>query len=722
MGGLIKQMFSSEGFYDLLFELSNKDRHMILLLLQMSKMRVTDIARKMDLNNPEIRRHISRLQEINLIQRDVEGYYRLTPYGEASLLLFQEVEFLSKNSEYFKNHSIINLPLSFLKQIGKLGKTSLLTNPLDLIRNTQNLLKESEKHVYLLVDQFPMNLLPNIVEAIDRGVEIKAIESKDQVLEPDFAKLTSEESNALYRTRSTPLYERRKLDNVNLQIFLSESKCILCFPVTNDQYDYTGFLCEDEISLEWCNELFEYFYNKSTERAIKEPDKWIRRGYGISVKDRVIVEGLNDPKTDPQAVQDAVDNYKIIVLRGKFNFGNSSVSLSKSVTIRGEGRENNIPLTSIYKKGWSFPLLHFTGVFEIDEYDLDVIIENLNFTDFNCASILQRVNPINSMKILNNRITVPTGYGRGITYGKFGDWLHGILIQNVENGGLLIEGNYIDLATWGMWRGSLNMGSLEEDPEYRPDLFNHEYFVGFGIAVNDCSGKVEIKNNVVKNVNGRGIACSQHYETAKVFVQNNLIESDVYGSYPFSSRESSAGILAQTGYGDRDLPNYFICIENNIIRLNKINCSGIVALGPVSEGSDKLQGGLIRDNFIYLKDGYEGIHLRKCDDFEVSGNTISGNAYYGIRISGHRKFDDLDMSSIQNKIKNNNLDDLKIKDTDNYVLNHSDGKMFARSLSDLQTQTTHIWLDQYTRNNEIYINKNLQVIDEGKNNKIIELL
>ena len=86
-----------------------------------------------------------------------------------------------------------------------------------------------------------------------------------------------------------------------------------------------------------------------------------------------------------------------------------------------------------------------------------------------------------------------------------------------------------------------------------------------------------------------------------------------------------------------------------------------MALGPVSEGSDKLHGGLIRDNSIYLKDGYEGIHLRKCDDFQVIGNRIAGNAYYGIRLSGHRKFDDLDMSSIQNQVKDNDLDELQIK-------------------------------------------------------------
>jgi len=133
----------------------------MLLLLQKKAMRITDIVKEMNLNNPEIRRHISRLRYIGLIQRDVEGYYHLTPYGETSLLLFQEFEFLSFNSEYFKTHSPSNIPIRFLKRIGELGKTIKIENTIDFFRYTEKLFRESKEHLWFLVDQFPMNsLLP----------------------------------------------------------------------------------------------------------------------------------------------------------------------------------------------------------------------------------------------------------------------------------------------------------------------------------------------------------------------------------------------------------------------------------------------------------------------------------------------------------------------------------------------------------------------------------
>ena len=707
---------------DLLFELSNYDRRRILQSLNEEPKRLTQVSNDLGLTIQETSRQLSRLEEIGLEEKDARGFHFLTPYGELVLRQLRGVTFTSQFREYFSNHSLEKLLDKHVDTIGDLVDCICIDNPMEFLRYTDSLFRDSQEYIKFLVDQFPINSLATIVDAIERGVQVQIIEPKERMLNPNLDDLTIEESKTLHQTKQASTVDQRMVDEANVLLFISEKRCILAFPSPDGRYDYLGFTSDNESSINWCNEVFNSYWSQGLPRGIlRQRSKTIsRKTLKSGDRDTILVEGQDNLDDDAENVQEAVDNYKTVVLRGKFNLGDSSIRISNSVTIRGEGRKDGVPLTSIYKKGWGFPFREYIGVFEIDADDINVTIENLSFTDFNCTSILQRVNPINSVKILQNHITVPTGYGRGLTYGSFGDWIHGVMIQNVGEGGVLIEGNYIDLASWGMWRGALSIGEREESPEYRPDLFNHEYFVGFGIAVNDCSGKVEIKDNIVRNANGRGIALSQHYETAEVYVKNNIVESDVYGSYPFSSRESTAGILAQTGYADKDLTSYFICIEDNTIRLNKINGSGIVALGPVSEGSSKLKSGIIKNNSIYLKDGYEGIHLRKCDDFQVTGNAVSGNAYYGIRVSGHRRFDELDMSSIGNRVKNNNFNGLKIKHADEYTLSHSDGKMFAKTLSELQT--AHIWLDPYTKDNEIHLMNNELLLDEGENNKIIETI
>jgi predicted transcriptional regulator len=711
-----------ERFHNLLFEVSNEYRHGILILVQKKAMRITDMTKELNLTYPEIRRHISRLQGTGLIKRDVEGYYSLTPYGETSLLLFQELKFLSSNSEYFKTHSPSSIPTRFVKRIGELGESTNLANAMDFFRHTENLLKESSEYVWLLVDQFPMNSLSTIVEAIDRGVSFRIIEPRERVLDPDLDAMTSEETRAFRRTRGTPLVEQRMLDEAGVLLFLSDACCVLAFPTSDGQHDYRGFTATHDMALSWCRELFRCYWDEAAQRTAA-PVTRVESGRisgRVEPSERIVVVGRERSEFDAQAVQDAVDKYDEVTLRGTFNFGSSSVQISRSVVIRGEGREDDIPTTTIYKKGWRFPFTEFDSVFNVDGEGADVTIENLRFTDFNhiCIWGVQ----CGSLNVKDNMITLMTGYGRGMTYGAFGDVVIGIWIQGSEpsifRGRVTIEGNHLDFARGGAFGGFLTRGGLEEDPEYRPDLFNHEYYMGFGIAVHQASGAVNIENNIIRNANARGIAITGSLPTADVRVRRNIIESDVYGSYPFSSPEAGAGILAQSAWGFPS-PGFNVEIEENTINLDKLNHCGIRVLGPVMdrEGSDKLRGGTIRNNRIMLKDGYEGIHVRKCDDFEVADNTISGEAYYGIRISGRKRSGELDLSALNNLVEGNDMGRLRVRESDEYSNTHTDGFMFAGSPG--KSTTAHVWLDKFSKNNTVKIKTDETVIDEGEENTVI---
>ena len=162
-------------------------------------------------------------------------------------------------------------------------------------------------------------------------------------------------------------------------------------------------------------------------------------------------------------------------------------------------------------------------------------------------------------------------------------------------------------------------------------------------------------------------------------------------------------------------PGFDVEISDNDIRLDKLNYSGIKVLGPVMdrEGADKLRGGVINGNRIQLKTGYEGIHVRKCDEFNLTRNTISGEAYYGIRVSGRKKTGELDLRALNNKVVDNDMKDLEIRDPDVYSDGNVDGEMFAGSGS--KSTTANVWLNTYTSDNVIDIKVNETLIDEGTN-------
>jgi len=659
----------------------------------------------------------------------MEGYYQLTPYGESSLLLLQELKFLSSNSEFFKTHTPTKIPSKFLKRIGELRASMKLENVMDFIRQTENLLKGSKDYVWLLVDQFPMNSLSSIVKAIERGVQFRIIEPREQILNPDLESMTSEETQALSRTRQTPLVDQRMMDEVDVYLFLSKNRCIISFPTSEGQYDYRGFTATDDSSLKWCKELFQYYWDEAKNRDSQSPlpqIEIIRRSQDLG-SGRVVVKGQSRQEFDAPALQDALDNYKEVILTGEFNLGTSTIFINKSVKIRGEGSEKGTPSTKIFKKGWKFPDFQEEFLFVINGEEIDVSIENIHFNDFNGYCIWVR--QANSIKIRNNHITLHTGIGRGWTRGTWGDFIFGINVggpnyaEGICPGGVVIEGNYLDFAT-SFLLGGYNFSDDLDDPNYRPDITSHYNYVGIGITLRLNLGKVIVRDNIIRNINARAINVAENFDSSTIHIVNNTIISEVYGSYsaiygsysrlhPFSG----VGVFVRSAFLHQN-SRTSVFIAGNEIRCEKINYCGIAVCGPPEyiESSEKIEECRVIENNIYLRNGSVGIYVRESDRTKIVDNKISGNAYYGIQISGTNR-EGLDLGSYENVVEDNDMDDLLINSPDEYSNSHGDGSLF--SVSERKTNTAHVWLNAFSKENMIMVKADETVIDEGEDNKVI---
>ena len=440
-----------EKFYDLLFEVSNEHRHNIMLLLKEEAMRVTAISKELDLTTPEISRHVSRLSEIGLASKNVEGFYSLTPFGTMVLVMLQEFEFTSKHAEYFASHTHAGLPIEYVKRIGDLSGSVFTGNILGFFRQIEHVIKEAEEYVWLLVDQFPLNHLSLIVEAMERGVRFRILEPRNRVISPDLEAMAPEESRALSRTKLAPLFEQRMLDEVNVYMYLSEKSGVSAFPTLIGENEYKGFTSTDETSLKWCRDLFQYHWDEAVQRT-PSPAVEVKRG-PISMTEgsssQTVVVGRERPEFDVQSIQNAVDNFDEVVLKGRFNIGTSIININRSVVIRGEGITDDVPDTKIYKKGWKFPFLSQEFMFLVRGEDIDVTIENIHVEDFNGTCIGTRGG--NSLTIRRNRITLSSGLGRGLSFGPWGDHVVGITAggENLSGGfpgGVVIEENYLDFA------------------------------------------------------------------------------------------------------------------------------------------------------------------------------------------------------------------------------------------------------------------------------------
>ena len=718
-------MSKSEDFYALLFEVSNEDRDRILCSLHEEKKRVTDISRELDLDYTEIRRHISRLHDIGLIQRDLDGTYHLTPYGETCLIYFKDLNFISSNREYFGTHSPVNIPLIFLKRLSELSKYQFVDNFMGFLIFIDEKIKEAKEFVSLFIDQYPLIAVDSLLNAVERGVKVRIIEQRDL----SGPTVEFEDKHILPFESENPDVMVKVYDRKDVYLFISDAGSAISFP-NKDGFDYSGFTVTDKESGSWSEDLFNHYWENAQHKMpiSINPFTPVTKNKGKTIT----VTANTDPVLNSHAIQNAVDNYDEVILRGEFTVaetgmqmfigGMSStiIKIRKSVVIRGDGREDNIPSTKIKKKSWKFPFNDYMSIFEIDNEDIDVTIENIHFQDFNWGCITASRGK--SVQILNNRITLTNGLGRGRTDPHVGDGIIGINVWNPDQeqggfpGGVLIEGNYLDYSVWLAPRGYIP-NRKENSPEYRPNHEAHETYLGFGIMVMNNFGDVIIRDNIVRNMNARGILVQDNHKSSMIQISQNTVFSDIYGCYPYSLHYAGVGIAAFGSWGfNNSGSNVFI--SDNDVRCTKLNYCGIAIYGQSAyvEGSGKLGECVVENNSVHLEDGFVGVLIRKNDETEVFGNKISGKAYYGFHLSGSGDRDGFDLSASNNVVKDNDLIGLVVKTSDAYSDEHVDGRMFTGSEGN--SKTAHVWLNGFTSRNIVKVKTDETAIDEGKDNII----
>jgi predicted transcriptional regulator len=717
---------SSEDFYNILFEVSNEDRHKILVQLEQETMNVTQISKKLGLSLPETSRHISRLSEVGLTRKEPAGLIHLTHFGKLVLWQVRELEFTTIHRDYFTNHTTTGLPQEFMKRIGDLADSAYTHNAINFLHGVENLIRDAEEYVWFQGDEYIMGALPYINEALERNVTFKIIEPEDYAPSQDLKPISPKELSIPSRP-SSPSLEKKTLESIDVFLYMSEKMVAVAFPTGDGRFDYLGFTAVDRRSILWGRDLFLYYWEQAkphtavptlkfkhpTTRIISEPSLG-----------RIIIIGANDPAADHKTVQDAVDSYDEVILRGAFNFGSSGITISRSCVLKGEGRENGIPQTKIFKTKWQVPFTTDEWLIRTKGKGIDVTIENIHFTDFNDTCI--EACGGNNLSIKDNRITIETGYARGRRH-PYGDMVVGVLVgrfgepePDVEfyPGRVIIDRNYFDFAVSYIRGGHLPRSVEWEDPGHHPNLLE-EYYCGAGIFVNHVEGHVLIQDNVVKNMNALGINASDCMGSAEVQIINNLVVSDIYGAHAHGEVESGYGITAYSAGAFRDRPGFKIDISGNTVKCSKVSYCGIKMSGPFNApaGWGKFTEGNVRNNKIHLDNGFVGIKIGRNDSIEVEGNVITGKVYYGIVIHAKGDPKDATIYADENIVKDNDMDNLIIKTPDEYSNGHVDGMIFTGSLG--RSALAHVWLDRYSRNSTVRVKTSETVIDNGEDNTVI---
>ncbi len=246
---------------NLLFELSNVDRLNILTELKKKPMKLSHVSRKFGFTVPETARNISRLHEANLIAKDVNGAFHLTPVGEEALHLLPGFRFLSKHKKHFMTHTLNTLPPEFMTGIGVLANCKLVSEFTESLFIFENMIRQTNEYVWILADQILASALPLISEAVTRGVECRKILPRNVSIPESIIALVNDP--VFERAARAHKLESRYLDKVDTVIFVSDKTAAISFPDLEGRFDYRNFIANDEVAQTWLKSLYLHYWNKA---------------------------------------------------------------------------------------------------------------------------------------------------------------------------------------------------------------------------------------------------------------------------------------------------------------------------------------------------------------------------------------------------------------------------------------------------------------------------
>lgn len=235
---------------DLLFVISSIDRLLLLKEIKEEKLRLTQLAQKLSATVQETSKHLERLTNAKLIEKNSTGTYSLTPFGRLTLDLLPSFKFISKNREYFLSHDLSFLPPGFLQRIGELSDYQYRAHVSGMISHAEQVVREAEQYAWLMVDQCPTySFDPKHPEK----VSVRALVSN---IRP--------EAYQWGRTTFGDRLELRFMDNIKIAIAMNEKIASVCFPDLDGRIDYNGGFVGDSPDFHrWCHDLYSIYWDRS---------------------------------------------------------------------------------------------------------------------------------------------------------------------------------------------------------------------------------------------------------------------------------------------------------------------------------------------------------------------------------------------------------------------------------------------------------------------------
>jgi predicted transcriptional regulator len=252
------------------FELGSAQRIAILYKIAEASCNLARLSKDLDCTMPEIRRNVIRLTNSGMIDRESNGTFTLTTFGKTILEQIPTLDFLSRNKDYFSDHTFSPLPLKFIRRIGSLNNSKLVSGLVTIEEKLNDIYNRSQEYVYAMIPEVPIDLIVSIV------ARLKKIEGKNfsfSYILPTHATVPKRRKNMLDELGFDKLLkkgtvDRKMVNSIPIGVVLNDVQACVMFPRAqrNSKIDLdmnSMFYGEDPDFHEWCLDYYRYIWHNA---------------------------------------------------------------------------------------------------------------------------------------------------------------------------------------------------------------------------------------------------------------------------------------------------------------------------------------------------------------------------------------------------------------------------------------------------------------------------
>ncbi len=252
------------------FELGSAQRIAILYRIEDEKCNLARLSKDLGCTMPEVRRNIIRLTSSGIVDRESNGTFFLTTFGKTILEQIPTLDFLSRNKDYFSDHTFSALPLKFIRRIGSLSNSKLISGLVSVDEKLNDIYNRSREYVYAMIPEVPIDLIESIV------ARLKKAETKHF----RFSYILSTHATVPKRRKQlleglgfdellkNGTVERKMVNSLLIGVVLNDEQACVMFPriQRNNKIEIdmnSMFYGEDPDFHEWCLDYYRYIWHNA---------------------------------------------------------------------------------------------------------------------------------------------------------------------------------------------------------------------------------------------------------------------------------------------------------------------------------------------------------------------------------------------------------------------------------------------------------------------------